>query len=339
MTTVVWFRRDLRIHDNPALAAAVMRGAVLPVYILDDVTPAPHWRMGAASRWWLHHSLSALAKDLGHLALLRGDPRLILPNIIQAAGASAVHWNRCYEPFAIARDKSLKTQLQGEGIEVNTFNASLLHEPWEVATSNGGPFRVFTPFWRASQSKPVPEPHMASHRGPQAIAPVEIKSDGLADWRLLPVNPDWASKWYDWWRPGEAGALERFDDFVATGLIDYAHRRDRPDLKATSLLSPHLHFGELSPRHIWARLALEDRESQKSKGIRKFLDELGWREFAHHLLYHFPTLPDQNWRASFDAYPWLNRPTDLHAWQQGRTGYPSVDAAMRELWQTGWMHP
>jgi deoxyribodipyrimidine photo-lyase len=333
MTTIVWLRQDLRLRDNPALAAAASRGSVLPVYILDDIAPG-RWRMGAASRWWLHHSLAALAEDLGDLVLVRGNPRTIVPALVKATHASAVYWNRSYEPFAISRDKALKVQLSADGIEVESFNASLLHEPWELATRDRAPFRVFSPFWRASSAQAVAAPVRAPSR--LNIVRADFARDHLNDWELLPRNPDWASKWHNWWRPGEAGALARFDEFVAAGLADYAQRRDRPDLGASSSLSPHLHFGEISPRQIWARLSIE--QPDKRAGINKFLSELGWREFAHHLLFHFPKLPDENWRDAFDGYPWLNRKADLEAWQKGRTGYPFVDAGLRQLWQIGWMH-
>jgi deoxyribodipyrimidine photo-lyase len=335
MITIVWFRQDLRLSDNPALTAAVNRGSVLPVYILDDVAPG-RWRMGAAGRWWLHHSLIALAKDLGELVLLRGEPGILLPKLVKATGASAVYWNRCYEPFAIELDKALKARLLTDGINVESFNANLMHEPWELATRDRRPFRVFSPFWRIILAQPVAAPHP---KPPELnIERPKVAADDLNDWRLLPSKPDWASEWRHWWQPGEAGALMRFEEFVANDLAGYADLRDRPDISRSSRLSPHLHFGEISPRHVWARLSGERSEPAKRVGIDKFLSELGWREFAYHLLFHFPMLPDKNWRGAFDAYPWLNRQMDLHAWQRGHTGYPFIDAAMRELWQTGWMH-
>jgi len=335
MTTIVWFRQDLRTIDNPALAAAAARGRILPLFILDDVTPGPQWRWGDASRWWLHHSLAALRNDVGHFALFRGDPRELLPTIIKKVGASAVYWNRCYEPFAIARDKELKTSLQKLDVEVQSFNGSLLHEPWEVATGSGNPFKVYTPYWRASLSKPVAVPLPAPKLTKKASAAM---GDHLEDCGLLPTSPNWAADWQHLWTPGEAGALARFDDFATNGLVGYGELRDRPDMQGTSRLSPHLHWGEISPRQIWARLALEAEDPLKRNGANKFLSEVGWREFAHHLLYHFPTLPEQNWRPNFDAYPWRDSTEDLKAWQRGLTGYPLVDAGMRELWHTGWMH-
>lgn len=335
MTTIVWFRQDLRTIDNPALAAAAARDRILPVFILDDEVPGPQWRWGGASRWWLHHSLAALRKNVGHLALFRGDPRKLLPTIIKKVGASAVYWNRCYEPFAIARDTELKASLQRLGIEVQSFNGNLMHEPWEVATGSGSPFKVYTPYWRASLSKPVAVPLPAPKLAKKASAAL---GERLEDWGLLPTSPNWAADWQLLWTPGEAGALARFDDFATNGLVGYGELRDRPDMQGTSRLSPHLHWGEISPRQIWARLALEAEDPLKRNGANKFSSEVGWREFAHHLLYHFPTLPEQNWRSKFDAYPWRDSTEDLKAWQRGLTGYPLVDAGMRELWQTGWMH-
>ena len=251
MTSVVWFRQDLRLRDNPALAAAAARGPVLPVFILDDVTPGP-WRWGAASRWWLHHSLASLRRDIGQLTLLRGDAREVLPAWIRRVGATAVHWNRCYEPFAIARDTALKAALQADGIDVHSHNGSLLREPWEVATADGGPFRVYTPFWRACMvgrvADPLPVPPLAIDRSAPA-------GDALEDWSLQPVKPNWAAGWETLWQPGEAGALARLEDFIADNLAEYEGLRDWPGLDMTSRLSPHLHWGEISPRQVWTRVA------------------------------------------------------------------------------------
>ena len=335
MTTIVWFRQDLRTRDNPALAAAAAKGTVIPLFILDTANQDCRWRLGSASLWWMHHSLESLRNDLKRLVLLRGNPREMLPILIKKIGASAVYWNRCYEPAAIARDSAIKASLQELGVEVQSFNGGLLHEPWEVETGSGSPFKVFTPYWRASIVKPVaaplPKVDLSTHSQP----PV---GDRLEDWDLLPTRPNWAAGWENLWQPGETGALARFDEFAKTGLVAYRERRERPDLQGTSRLSPHLHWGEISPRQIWSRLALEAQEPLKRDGATKFLSEIGWREFAHHLIYHFPQLPEQNLRQSFDAYPWRESSSDLTAWQRGWTGYPLVDAGMRELWQTGWMH-
>lgn len=333
MTTLVWFRQDLRLCDNPALAAAAKRGPVVPVFILDDTDTS--WRPGAASLWWLHHSLSALRKDLGALSLYRGDPTTILPTLVAEAEATAVVWNRCYEPHAIKRDTAIKERFKKDGVAVESFNAALLNEPWDIQTGSGGPYKVFTPYWRAAQGRgfaaAVPKPKkIDAHR--------LASSEKLDDWNLPPTRPNWAKGFAKHWTPGEQGALDRFEQFIAEGIVTYGEMRDRPDRPATSRLSPHLHFGEISPRQIHARLAAGQDDKTKNAGIAKFMSEVGWREFAHHLLYHFPTLPDENWRPTFDAYPWRDSARDLKAWQRGMTGYPLVDAGMRELWATGFMH-
>jgi deoxyribodipyrimidine photo-lyase len=334
MRTIIWFRQDLRTSDNPALTAAAARGAVVPVFILDEEI-APEWRLGGACRWWLHHSLAALRDDLGGLVLFKGKPLEILPAIVRDSGANAVYWNRRYEPYAIARDKELKASLQKLGIDAQSFNGSLLHEPWEITTRAGGPFSVYTPYWRASLAKPVATPLAA----PRLMLEVsDAYGDRLDDWKLRPTRPNWAAGWDKLWKPGEAGALACLDSFVRDGLKQYEKYRDRPDLQGTSRLSPHLRWGEISPRQIWATITFAGHDSSMQRGANKFLSELGWREFSYHLLYHFPNLPKDNWRREFDAYPWRDSSDDLKAWQRGRTGYPFVDAGMRELWHTGWMH-
>ncbi len=335
MTSIVWFRQDLRRRDNPALAAAAAKGPLVPLYILDDVSPPPRHRLGAASRWWLHHSLEALRADLGELLLLHGDPRELLPKVARDLSATSVFWNRCYEPFALSRDASIKASLRNSGIDVRSFNGSLLFEPWEISNRSGNPFRVYTPFWRTCLSHPVAAPL------PITSVTVEVPSGSevpLSDWRLLPRRPNWAAGWESIWRPGEKGALERLEAFVSGGLAGYRQKRDRPDCPNVSRLSPHLHFGELSPRSLWASLILAAENGCSRPSVEKFLSELGWREFAYHLLYHFPSLPDDNCRPAFNSFAWRDSDRDLRAWQRGQTGYPLVDAGMRQLWQTGWMH-
>ena len=333
MTTLLWFRQDLRLRDNPALAAAAARGRVVPVFILDETDK--RWRPGAASLWWLHHSLEALRAELGALSLYRGDPETLLPKLVAEANATAVVWNRCYEPHAIKRDTAIRERLKQHGIAAESFNAALLIEPWDIKTGGGGPYKVFTPYWRAAQARGFAAPV----RKPKKIDAQQLaSSERLDDWKLLPVKPDWAKGFAELWTPGEQGALDRFEQFIAEDLATYGELRDRPDKNATSRLSPHLRFGEISPRQIYARLAAHQDDKSKSAGIARFMSEIGWREFAHHLLYHFPTLPDSNWRDAFDAYPWRTSKADLKAWQRGHTGYPLVDAGMRELWATGFMH-
>ncbi len=332
MTAIVWFRQDLRLRDNPALSAAAQAGAIIPLYILDD---SGRWPPGGAGRWWLHHSLKALQASLGGLVVARGDARTLLPDFVRHSGASAVYWNRCFEPDAIARDTAIKDALQQAGIEAHSFKGNVLHEPWDIATQSGGPFKVYTPFWRASLRRPVARPLPAAKPTIDLTGMANGDIDALA---LLPSRPNWAKGWETLWTPGEKGALSRLDAFVQSDLAGYHRLRDRPDGVHTSMLSPHLHFGEVSARQIWTKLGPHREAATTRQGADKFLAELGWREFCHHLLYHYPTLPEQNWRTTFDAYPWRDSASDLTAWQRGLTGYPLVDAGMRELWHTGWMH-
>lgn len=336
MTTIVWFRQDLRLSDNPALAWAATRGPVLPVYIDDDGAHSGARRLGGASRWWLHHSLDRLQRSLGGLVIRSGDPQTIVESLAKDTKASGIAWNRCYEPYAIDRDKRLKALLTASGLEVQSFNASLLFEPWELETGTGGPFKVYSPFWRAATKRPVAK---ALPRPKLKLALPKTHAPALDSLKLLPVKPNWAAGWESLWSPGEQGAAERLEGFITSGLAGYGSLRNRPDLPNVSRLSPHLHFGEISPRQIWGRVqhAISENPRLQQDGD-KFLSEIGWREFAYHLLFHFPTLPNRNWKPAFDAYPWRDAPADLRAWQRGRTGYPMVDAGMRELWATGSMH-
>ncbi len=339
---IVWFREDLRLADNPALNAAAATGRpVLGVFILDEESDGIR-RLGGASRWWLHHSLAALRDDLAALGsaliLLRGSSGDVLRRLAGDCGATAVHWNRRYAPAGIALDTNIKADLTAAGLEAVSHPGNLLAEPWTVATADGAPYRVFTPFWKAARAQswrdtPLPAPDTLQ---PFGRAPT---SDRLEDWGLLPRSPDWAAEFPEHWTPGETGARQRLTAFLETGLSGYASKRDRPDLIHTSRLSPHLRFGEISPVTIAAAVA-HARDSGKAtqRDADKFLAEIGWREFSYHLLYHVPTLPTQNLQPRFDAFPWVENPQALAAWQRGMTGYPLVDAGMRELWRTGTMH-
>ncbi|MGS4988436.1 cryptochrome/photolyase family protein [Roseibium sp. RP-7] len=337
MTTLVWFRQDLRIKDNPALFEAARKGRVLPVFILEpaEQTGETH-PLGGASLWWLHHSLASLKADLPGLIFLRGSARHLIPQLAKEVEAEAVFWNRCYEPHAIERDTDLKKVLKEDGFEVKSFKASLLFEPWELETKSGGPFKVYSPFWKAAQQKTIDDALPA----PEKLEFADYDGgEKLESFDLLPTKPNWAKGWEDCWQPGEAGAAERLDGFFEEGLKGYGTLRNRPDLPNVSRLSPHLHFGEISPRQIWhATQKVMDRKSSVAGDGMKFLSEIAWREFAYHLLYHFPKLPSDNWRSTFDAYPWQEPGDALEKWQKGQTGYPIVDAGMRELWQTGYMH-
>ena len=317
-----------------------MAGPVLPVFILDDETPG-QWKAGGASRWWLHHSLEALAADLrklgSDLILRRGPAAKVITSLLKETGATAIFWNRQYEPWAIGRDTRIKDSLKTAGIRAESFNASLLREPWEMKTGAGGPYRVFTPFWRAAREQLGSVDPVAR---PKAIpAPAAWPaSDKLASWKLLPTRPDWSTGFTPHWTPGEHGARKRLDTFLAGALSGYATQRDRPDIEATSRLSPHLHFGEIGPRQVWKAAIAAAQSRGQETNTDKFLAELGWREFSYHLLYHFPHLPERYYKESFDAFPWDDSETNFRKWCRGQTGYPIVDAGMRELWTTGFMH-
>ncbi len=325
--TIVWLRDDLRLADNPALSAAAERGApVVLVYVLDDASSDIR-PLGAASRWWLHHSLTALAESVGGaLVLRRGPAEQVIPALVAQTDAAAVHWNRRYSA-ARDIDARLKTRLRDDGIEVHSHAGSLLHEPWTVSTGDGNPYRVFTPFWRACLDVPVREPLPAPE-----VDYASVASDSLDEWNLLPTRPDWAAGLRAAWTPGEAGAGARLAAFIQHGLPLY-DRRNEPAVAATSRLSPHLRFGELSPYQIWH--AVLGRHSNSAA----FLRQLCWREFSWNILFHSPRLATDNYRPAFDGFSWADAdPEELTAWQSGRTGIPLVDAGMRELWQTGTLH-
>lgn len=335
---LLWFRQDLRLADNPALLAAAATGAPLvAVYVLDDVSPGA-WRRGAASRWWLHHSLASLARDIeaagGTLVLRQGDASQVIPALARETGARAVFWNRRYEAWARRRDEAIKASLKRDGVEARSFNGSLIVEPWTIATKTGAPYKVFTPFWRSLQAGHEPsEPAGRPGRLNWAPAP---QGDALDALKLRPAKPDWAGGLRDSWTPGEASAQARLEAFVASRAKAYADTRNLPAQPGTSRLSPHLHFGEISPRQVWHAVRAAGLDA--TEGGRTYLSEIGWREFSYNLLYHFPDLPDANFQARFDKFAWTGRKEQLTAWQNGLTGYPIVDAGMRELWHTGWMH-
>ncbi len=336
MPVIVWFRQDLRLADNPALTAAVASGEpVIPVYVHGAETVS-----GAASRWWLNGSLEALARDLGRLGsalvLRRGNPSGVVPALARETGASTVFWSRCYEPAAVARDKALTADLAASGVGVRSFAAALLAEPWEVTTAVGEPYKVFTPFWRTLSGREVPRPSPA----PRALRPAPaIASDDLASWNLRPAKPDWAAGLRAAWTPGEGAAAARLADFLDRAIIAYKAARDFPARDATSRLSPHLHWGEISPRQIWHAAKLHaDAHPETAAGVAAFLRELGWRDFSQHLLYHWPGIAEKAWKPEFARFPWVPNDGVFRAWARGLTGYPIVDAGMRELWRTGIMH-
>jgi deoxyribodipyrimidine photo-lyase len=343
MTTLVWLRQDLRIADNPALAAALAAGgAVVPVYILTANEEAT-WRPGGASRWWLHHSLARLDEELRRLGsrlILRAGTDTLgeLLALVRACGATRVVWNRRYEPAIIARDQVIKATLREQAIDTDSYNGALLHEPWTVRTKTGGPFQVFTPFWRhCTALEDPPEPTLAPAKIP--VPATWPESSSLDELQLLP-RVNWTQGMHEAWTPGSAAAELALDRFLEESFDDYGTRRDQPSVVGTSRLSPYLHFGNIGPRQIWhatRRHALR-RGRHTTWRTSQFLTELGWREFAHHLLYHFPHTPERPLRANYAHFAWKHDAAGTAAWTRGATGYPIVDAGMRELWHTGWMH-
>jgi deoxyribodipyrimidine photo-lyase len=334
--TLVWFRDDLRLADNPALRAAIDRGEpVVGVYLLDEESPGVR-ALGGAARWWLHHSLASLGERLrergGSLVLRRGAAASVLPELASDAGAGAVFWNRRYGGPEREVDAGLKQSLRAGGLEVRSFQASLLFEPWTVRTGSDTHFSVFTPFWRACLHLPAPRAPLPEPREIEGMGRPPA-SDALEDWELLPTRPDWAGGLRETWEPGEPAARARLRHFLKEDLPGYGTARDEPAAGVTSQLSPRLRWGELSPFTVWHDTLATGADAGR------FLSELGWREFAWHTLFHFPDLARKNLRPAFDAFPWPRlQPSHLDAWQRGRTGVPLVDAGMRELWHTGIMH-
>ncbi len=340
--SIVWFRDDLRLADHPALRAAIDRGEpVIGLYVLDEESDGIR-PLGGAARWWLHHSLTSLAERLREkgstLVLRRGPAAEAVRTAVKDAGAGAVFWNRRYGGAERDIDGELKAGLREDGLEVRSFAGNVMFEPWTVRTGSGTPYSVYTPFWRALQSlpaprAPLPEPRTIS--GPRS----HPDSDDLEDWQLLPTTPDWAGGLREHWQPGEPAAKARLREFLDDDLGSYDAARDEPSAGATSMMSPRLRWGELSPYTVWHETVEHAGTGQHAASAQRFLSELGWREFAWHTLYHFPDLATKNWRSAFDAFPWPRlKPTHLEAWQRGETGIPLVDAGMRELWQTGYMH-
>ncbi len=337
---IVWFRNDLRLDDNPALRMAVEAGHTpLPVYVHAPEEEGA-WAPGAASESWRHHSLQALHDDLkargSALQILRGPSERALQRAIEHSGAEAIFWNRKYEPATQPRDAALKKQWKEHGLHAESANGALLFEPWDLATQQGGPYKVFTPFWRAALARWLPPaPWNAPQRLPQ---PPRLADAVPLDALALQPRPRWDTGFWEAWRPGEAGAREALEIFIDGALRGYRQDRDRPDRVGTSRLSPYLHFGEIAVWRVVDALQAE-RSAANATDIDGFIRELGWREFAVHLLHHFPHTPAQNLNLRFEHFEWAEAtPAFLDAWQQGRTGVPIVDAGMRELWATGYMH-
>ena len=339
MITIVLFQRDLRLSDNPAFHAACERGEILPIFILDE--NVKNWDTGSASQWWLYHSLTALNNSLREF-----DARLLIYKrkkisstikaLSQAVNADAVFWNRRYAPDEIIINTQLKHELRAVGLTVKSFNGTLLKEPWEVLNKQSLPYKVFTPYWREcchqdNIDEPLPIP--ANIKMPIN----DIVDDTLETLDLLPTKPDWSNGINERWEPGEKPAIKKWQNFLEITINQYENARNIPSLSGTSYLSPHIAFGEISVRQIWHDV-MSERVLQNNKNIDRYLSEIGWREFSYYQLYHFPHILKSSFNAKFDHFPWQENPDALHAWQRGLTGYPIVDAGMRELWHTGYMH-
>lgn len=338
---LVLFRHDLRMAGNAALDAAAHSGKpVVPVFIRETGGPR-HRAPGAAWLWWLHHSLAALGRGLEktgvRLALRSGIQRDVVESLVAETGADMVLWNRRYDPAGIEADSEIKAALKDQGVHAESFAGSLLHEPWQLKTGSGSYYRVFSPFWRAfiagfQLQRPADAPH--------ALRPFDgaVTSERLDEWGLLPTKPDWAGGLRETWKPGEEHAHRLLGDFLDGAIKGYRDERDRPDIESTSRLSPYLAHGEITPWQIFQ--AIEDRASidARAKDIEHFRKEVGWREFSYHLLFHNPDLATANFNSDFDAFPWGPIGDRLEKWQRGETGYPIIDAGMRQLWKTGWMH-
>lgn len=337
--TLLWFRQDLRLTDNPALSEAIQHfETILPIYI-HDTHNLGNRHHGAAQTWWLEKSLMDLNQRLGgNLRCFEGDPLTLIPELMREEKIDAICWNRCYEPQRIARDATLKKKLMEESLEVHTFNGSLLMEPWAVKNKAGEYFKVFTPYWRHVQANYL---HTLSPSPPKNWEEklTALKNSKAQHIPKLFNPPAWSKKFEAHWAPGEKNASQLLNGFFKKNIKNYADGRDFPSLETTTKLSPYLHFGEISPRQIWQVAKNNERiQPHLSQQILKFLSELGWREFSYHLLYHFPELPKKSFKKSFEAFPWKKNKKLLQAWQEGKTGYPIIDAGLRQLWETGWMH-
>jgi len=340
---IVWFTQDLRLADNACLHSAVSSGhPIIPVYILDDETPGT-FAAGGASRWWLHRSLASLASSFetlgGELIIRRGETGAILSQLVEQTNAKAIYFSRGYAPWSGELEAKIAAACDSAGADCKRFSGFLLHEPEAIRTGSDGPYKVYTPFSRKCLSRDI-------QRVPKP-APVKIKfyrekvaGGSLGDLDLYRAKPDWAARFPERWSPGETGAQEKLTSFLEHGVAEYNQARDLPAVPGTSRLSPHLHFGEISPLQCWTatRHAAATAHHSIDRGSHTFEKELLWREFSYHLLHHWPTLPTDPFKPEFSGFPWLNDTEQLQCWKKGLTGYPIVDAGMRELWATGWMH-
>jgi len=340
---IVWFRSDLRLSDHrPFVAAAASGRPLIACYVLDEQGPTTQWALGGASRWWLHHSLAALAASLealgGRLVLRRGPALHALSALITETDACAVHCGASAEPHGMQTEKQISVELASRGGGLISHRGALLFQPEAIRNRKGDPFQVFTPYWKTLLRAPDPGLPLACPRSP-VFYPGNVRSEALEALQLIPRAPDWSKGFKGLWMPGEQGARACVEEFLANRLSRYRNARDLPHAEATSGLSAHLRFGEISPREVWHILHNHLLQNPStSSDAEAFLRQLGWREFSYYLLHYQPELPVTPFRASFAAFPWRRDPAALESWQNGQTGYPIVDAGMRQLWQTGWMH-
>jgi deoxyribodipyrimidine photo-lyase len=336
--TLLWIRKDFRLQDNTALAEAIAVGSpVIPVFIWSPEEYGK-WVPGAASKWWLHKSLQVFSEQWselgGKLILREGSSLEVLKDLIESTGATRVFWNRRYEGPLRELDASIKRQLREDGLDVQSFNSALLNEPHTASTGTGNPYKVYTPYWRKVKDRaldPVVVPDLEAIQFPETFP----ATDALERLNLLPEN-QWYRKFYPRWEVGEGAAMDRLNTFLEAPVEDYATERDRPDHEGTSSLSPYLHWGQIGPRQI--AHTLTEQYDLRAEGPQIYLKEIYWREFAYNVLYHFPDTSDAPLRSEYADFPWEEDPAAVKAWQRGQTGYPIVDAGMRQLWETGWMH-
>jgi deoxyribodipyrimidine photo-lyase len=334
--SIHWFRNDLRVNDNPSLHFAAQNGSVMPIFINDTVnTTQEEFKLGEASAWWLHHSLHSLNESLnGALNFYSGNPIDIISKLIAEHDIESFSWNRAYSPWEIKRDTAIKALLKANNINVKTFNGALLWEPWEILKDDNTPYKVFSPFYKKGC--------LIRHAGPRRIVnsatalhcQEKIPSSGdINSLDLLPKH-NWKDKLEQYWNIGERAAMDKYERFRDNGLTGYKEGRNFPAKEHVSILSPHLHFGEISPHQIW----FDNKSTIPEKDVGHFHSELGWREFSYYLIYHFPEMCTENLNKRFDNFPWATNKEFLEIWQKGKTGYPIVDAGMRQLWETGFMH-
>ena len=330
MKNLIWFRNDLRLTDNPALHRASETGEVIPIYI---VTPEIMSSLGQASKIWLHNSLDKLNKSIGYkIDFYKGNPNEIFTKIIKLEKIQEIFWNKTFEPYNLVNDDELITELNKVGVSCHSLNGSLLWEPSSILKKDETPYKVFTPYYRKGclLSEPPREPLIS----PKSINWVSGNGKlSLEDLKLLPDH-DWRKKLESHWEMGEAAANDRLEEFLGNGIRYYKTGRNYPSKSYVSRLSPHIHFGELSPNQVWYRT----RSLGHNKNIDHFCSELGWREFSHYLIHHFPDMLSENLNRKFDYFPWDNNEELIRSWKLGRTGYPIIDAGMKELWETGYMH-